>query len=169
MKQRRRQRGFTLLEVIVAVVILATALGLLLGMLSRGMKQVKDSQAATEATLYAQSLLDQVGTMEAIAPGTREGNFSGGRYRWRLQVVPANDPAPPPPPAEDAPAPQPVQTDSAPLLFRVVLDVQWGAAGPAQQLRFQTLRLRAPATEGGDETAANDDVAAAANTPAPTR
>ena len=170
MMRRISQRGFTLLEVIVAVVILAAALGLLLGMLSRGMKQVKDSQAATEATLYAQSLLDQVGTMETIAPGAREGDFANGRYRWRLQVVPTSDPAPPPPPAENAPAPQVVQSDAAPILYRVVLDVQWGAATPAQQLRFQTLRLRAPTTEGGDGAAAADAAAgAAANTPAPTR
>jgi general secretion pathway protein I len=170
MTQQRVQRGFTLLEVMVAVVILATALGLLLGMLSRGMKQVADSQSATEATLYAQSLLDQVGTMQDIAPMARGGSFANGRYHWRLQVVPARDPAPPPPPQENAPAPQVVQTDSAPVLYRVVLDVQWGAATPAQQLRFQTLRLRAPTLEGGEDAAANEAAAdALADTPAPTR
>jgi general secretion pathway protein I len=168
---KQRQGGFTLLEVMVAVVILAAALGLLLGMLSRGMKQVADSQAATEATLYAQSLLDQVGTLEAIAPGAREGSFAKGRYHWRLQVVPAGDPAPPPPPPEDgAPAPQVVPAESAPVLYRVLLDVQWGAAGPAQQLRFQTLRLRSPA-EGGDADAGAATADAAAESPqqAPTR
>ena len=146
-----RARGFTLLEVMIAVVILATALGLLLGMLSRGLRQVTQSQAETEATLYAQSLLDQVGTLEAIAPGAREGVFADGRYRWRLQVVPTVDPAPPPPPADGSPAPQAVVTDSAPMLYRVLLDVQWGGASPAQRLHFETLRLRAPPTAGEGE------------------
>ena len=166
------RRGFTLLEVMIAVVILATSLGLLLGMLSRGLHQVTQAQSETEATLYAQSLLDQVGTLEAIAPGAREGSFANGRYRWRLQVVPTIDPAPPPPPADGAPAPQVVQTDSTPVLYRVLLDVQWGAAGPAQKLRFETLRLRAPAGEGAEDAAAADAAAATegrANSQAPTR
>ena len=166
----KRTRGFTLLEVMIAVVILATGLGLLLGMLSRGLHQVTQSQSETEATLYAQSLLDQVGTMEAITPGVRDGNFAGGRYRWRLQVVPANDPAPPPPPEEGSPAPQVAVTDSAPVLYRVLLDVQWGAAGPAQKLRFETLRLRAPQTEGeGDAAPAADAANEGSGAQAPTR
>jgi general secretion pathway protein I len=150
------QRGFTLLEVMLAFVVLAVALGLLLGMLSRGLKQVTQSQAETEAALHAQSLLDALGTLEPLQPGARDGEFEHGRYRWRLQVAQAQDPAPPPPPEEGAPAPQPVATDGAPLLYRVLLDVEWGAATPAQKLRFETLRLRAPPSDGAAEPAAAD-------------
>ena len=150
----RRQAGFTLLEVMLAFVVLAVALGLLLGMLSRGLKQVTQSQAETEAALYAQSLLDAVGTLEPLQVGTRDGEFDHGRYRWRLQVLPAQDPAPPPPPEEGAPAPLPVATDGAPLLYRVLLEVEWGAAAPAQRLRFETLRVRAPAAPGSGESSA---------------
>jgi prepilin-type N-terminal cleavage/methylation domain-containing protein len=46
----RRQRGFTLLEVMLAFVVLAVALGLLLGMLSRGLKQVTQSQAESRSS-----------------------------------------------------------------------------------------------------------------------
>ena len=141
----RRQQGFSLLEVMVAFVLLAAALGLLLGMLSRGLKQVTQAGNETEASLYAQSLLDELGTLQTIEPGVRDGNFASGRYRWRLQVSPAPDPAPPPPPADGQPAPAPVEGLPVPLLYRVVLDVEWGAALPAQHLRFATLRLRAPA------------------------
>jgi general secretion pathway protein I len=143
---RRRSRGFTLLEVMVAFVILAVALGLLLGMLSRGLKQVTQAGNETEAALYAQSLLDAVGTLEAIEPGARAGEFDGGRYRWRLQVEEAPDPAPPPPPPEGEPQPNPGL--GAPVLYRVVLEVEWGARTPQQRLRYSTLRLRAPANPG---------------------
>jgi len=143
-----RQRGFTLLEVMLAFVVLAVALGLLLGMLSRGLKQVTQSQAETEAALHAQSLLDVLGTLEPLEPGVRDGSFEQGRYRWRLQIARGADPAPPPPPEEDSPAPQPVVVAGAPLLYRVLLDVEWGAAAPAQKLRFDTLRLRAPPADG---------------------
>ena len=139
----RRERGFTLLEVMVAFVILAIALGLLLGMLSRGLKQVAQAGNETEAALHAQSLLDAFGTLEAIEPGTRDGEFDDGRYRWRLQVDEAPDPAPPPPPPEGEPQPNPGL--GAPVLYRVVLEVEWGARTPAQRLRYSTLRLRSPA------------------------
>jgi len=95
---RLAQRGFSLLEVLAAFVILAVALGLLLGMLSRGMQQVALSGNETEATLQAQSLLDTVGTLQAISPDSRDGEFDNGRYRWHLQIAPVPDPAPPPPP-----------------------------------------------------------------------
>jgi general secretion pathway protein I len=150
-------RGFTLLEVMLAFVVLAVALGLLLGMLSRGLKQVTQSQAETEAALYAQSLLDELGTLAPLQPGVRDGEFGNGRYRWRLQVAPARDPAPPPPPEEGAPTPQPVATDGAPVLYRVLLEVEWGAAAPAQKLRFETLRLRAPPADGSGGQAATDE------------
>jgi general secretion pathway protein I len=145
----RRQRGFSLLEVMVAFVVLAAALGLLLGMLSRGLHQITGSQSETEASLYAQSMLDAIGTIEPLEPVSRVGDFDHGRYRWRLQVTQAGDPAPPPPPEEGAP-PQAVPTDGAPLLYRVRLDVEWGAAAPAQRLHYETLRLRAPPAPGGE-------------------
>jgi general secretion pathway protein I len=160
----QRQRGFTLLEVMLAFVVLAAALGILLGMLSRGLHQVTASQSETEATLYAQSLLDQLGTIEPLGPGASQGDFDRGRYRWRLQVVPARDPAPPPPPAEGQPQPQATPVEGAPLLYRVRLDVEWGAAGPAQRLQFETLRLRAlPGAEGEANEAADAADAAAAD------
>jgi general secretion pathway protein I len=153
----RRQRGFTLLEVMLAFVVLAVALGLLLGMLSRGLHQVTQSQGETEASLYAQSLLDTVGTLEPIAPGLSSGDFDHGRYRWRMQVVPAADPAPPPLPADGSPLPQPALTANAPILYRIALDVEWGAAQPAQQLHFDTLRLRSPPNADGAATPAEGE------------
>jgi general secretion pathway protein I len=163
----RGQGGFTLLEVMVAFVILAASLGLLLGMLSRGLHQVTAARSETEATLHAHSLLDQLGTLEPLAVGARDGEFDDGRYRWRLQVAPAADPAPPPPPAEGAPPPQAMVGANAPVLYRVRLDVEWGDAGPTQQLHLETLRLRASpegeAPEGGPGSqvdAADADAAA---------
>lgn len=133
-----------MLEVMIAFVVLAAALGLLLGMLSRGLKQVTQAQAESEASLHAQSLLDSFGTLERIEAGNSDGEFDDGRYRWRMQVAAVEDPAPAPPPA-DGPAPLEAAIElGAPVLFQLALEVEWGAATPAQRLRFTTLRLRAP-------------------------
>jgi general secretion pathway protein I len=163
MNTRARQDGFTLLEVIVAVVILATALGLLLGMLSRGMHQVTQAQAESEAAMYAQSLLDQLGTIEVLEPVEKDGDFADGRYRWHLQVAPTIDPAPPPPAEPGAPPPQPAQTETSPTLYRVRLDVSWGGGGQGRQLRFETLRLRAPSLDAAQGEAQGEAPVDAAN------
>ena len=137
-----RARGFTLLEVLVAFVILAVGMGLLLAMLSRGLNQVRRAQDETEASLHAQSLLDSLGVIEALAEGERNGDFEGGRYRYRLQVREVEDPVPVPEAQPGAPpAPEPV---AGPTLYRIALQVEWGEGGPRQQLDYVTLRARTP-------------------------
>jgi len=86
-----RQRGYTLIEVIVAFALLALAMTLLLGTLSGAARQVRWSADAGRATLHAQSLLDQTGVGEALQPGRRDGEFEDGRYRWSLEIVPYVD------------------------------------------------------------------------------
>src|SRR5690606_29116677 len=92
-----RQRGYTLVEVLVAFVILALALTLLLGTLSGAARQVKWSEEAGRAALHAQSLLAGVGVAQSLAPGRRSGTFEDGHYRWTLEIAPYADPLLPPP------------------------------------------------------------------------
>ena len=127
----RRQRGFTLLEVIVAFALLALALTLLLGSLSGAARQVREAEDASRATLHAQSLLAQIGVGETLQSGQQEGQFEQGRYRWRLSIAPFVDPQK----AQAA-----LIDPGAPQLLELDLAVQWGEA-PGQRLRWQTLRL----------------------------
>jgi general secretion pathway protein I len=147
LRGRRSARGFTLLEVLFALITLAGAMAVLIAMLSGGLRQVAEAERATEATLHAQSLLDALGTLEPLAPGTDDGEFDEGRYRWALAIEEIEDPAP----RDLAAAPPgaaPVPLAGGPQVLRVVLDVTWGAAGPRQTLRLVTLRTRTPAEIG---------------------
>jgi general secretion pathway protein I len=116
---RNAQRGFTLIEVIVAFAVLALALVIVLGTLSNASRQVRWSDDAGRAALHAQSLLDDTGVAETLVPGRSEGVFEDGRYRWALDVAPWHEPL-----AQDE-APQPVDP-AAPRLLRLALDVYWG-------------------------------------------
>jgi len=137
----KRQRGYTLLEVIVAFALLALALTLLLGILSGAARQVRGSSDAARAALYAQSLLAQVGTGEAIVAGQRDGDFEDGRYRWQMRIAPWRD-------RTIAAARQQVDPNAAGL-FEITLAVQWGDAGPAQRLQLRSLRTVAASGEAG--------------------
>ena len=138
---KRRRQGFTLLEVMLAFVLLAAAMGVLIAMLSNGLRQVRQAQAETEESLHAQSLLDQIGALEPIEPGRRDGEFDRGRYRYSLDISQAEDPAPV---AQTPLLNEPASGVIVPLLYRIELRVRWGAEEPRQQLRFVSLRARMP-------------------------
>ncbi|HBS61494.1 MAG TPA: general secretion pathway protein GspI, partial [Stenotrophomonas sp.] len=87
----KRQRGYSLLEVIVAFALLALALTLLLGSLSGASRQVGQSDLRTRAVLHAQSLLEATGIDAPLQPGQTRGEWEDGRYRWQLQVEPFVD------------------------------------------------------------------------------
>ncbi|QCW27659.1 prepilin-type N-terminal cleavage/methylation domain-containing protein [Lysobacter enzymogenes] len=129
---RRCQRGYTLLEVIVAFALLAMALTLLLGSLSGAAKQVRWSSDAGRAALYAQSLMDQVGVGQPVRPGQRSGEFENGRYRWTLGIAPWRD--------SQLPASNQPIDPNAMRLFEVQLAVEWGEGGGGRRLLLRTLR-----------------------------
>lgn len=131
----RNQRGFTLIEVVIAFALLAFALTLLLGSLTNATKQVRTSNDYGRAALHAQSLLDQAGVGEALAVGQTNGELEDGRYRWDMTVSPFNDPTAPP---------RQAQVLGAPQLFQIDLNVRWGDGGPRQTLHLQSLRLVTP-------------------------
>ena len=131
-----RQRGYTLVEVLVAFVILALALTLLLGTLSGAARQVKWSEEAGRAALHAQSLLAGVGVAEPLQPGRRSGTFEDGRYRWTLDIAPYEDPLLPPPDRSDP---------AAPRLVQLSLQVRWGEGeDPRRLLQLRSLRYERP-------------------------
>jgi len=130
-----RQRGFTLIEIVIAFAVLGLALTLLLGTLSGSAREVRDSADAGRAALHAQSLLDQIGVGEGLQPGNRDGDFEDGRYRWSLRIDPYVDPTQ-------------RQRDTiepgAARLMLLALHVEWGEGGPRQRLDLQSLRLAQP-------------------------
>lgn len=130
----RGERGYTLIEVIVAFAVLGLALMLLLGTLSNGTRQVRWAADSGRAALHARSLLDGLGIDVPIAPGGSAGEFENGRYRWALEIVPFIDPELPPATLALA----------GPQLFEITLDVDWGEGSARERLQVRTLRLRDP-------------------------
>ncbi len=142
----KNQRGFSLIEVIIAFVLLAVALGILVAILGGGLAQVRQADDATGATLLAESLLSEVGVLTPIQPGTTRGESGEGRYRWTLEVVEVPDPVPA---AENINGLETVELAgrvqvAAPVLYQLQLDVRWGQDEYQRELRFTSLRARYP-------------------------
>jgi general secretion pathway protein I len=142
-RRRHPNRGFTLLEVMLAFVLLAMLMGLAIAAMSNGLRQVRRAQDETAATLYAQSLLDGIGVLAPIVPGQHAGTFDAGRYRYRLDIRRTPDPAP----LVATPTAVASATPTT-VLYRVALQVEWGEGAAGQRLLFTSLRARAAPVSG---------------------
>jgi len=94
---RAGERGFALLEILVAFVILALGLGAISTGVVVAMRSDARTQVHRTALRVAQSRLEAAGLAEALAPGTREGLIAE-KFRWRqtvTEVRPAGDTRPP--------------------------------------------------------------------------
>ena len=83
--------GFTLVEILVALVILGVALTALLSAEAAGVRLRSQSQELTLATFLAQARMTDVELAGFPDLGTREGDFGDAYpgYRWQLNVTEA--------------------------------------------------------------------------------
>jgi general secretion pathway protein I len=81
------ERGFTLLEVVVALVIAAAALGIMFRVAGEGLTSVRAADGYQDAVSRAKSHLAAVGRDAALLEGESEGDDGGG-YAWHLRIAP---------------------------------------------------------------------------------
>jgi general secretion pathway protein I len=79
------EAGFTVVEVVVALTILALALGVLLNVMSNSIRQTSRAETVAEAGSLAQSLLAKIGTELPLRDGQITGQSDRG-FRWRVQI-----------------------------------------------------------------------------------
>ena len=126
MRARRddhRRAGFTLLEVLVALVIFALSFGVLAQIMQTGLRQSTVAESTVAATSLARSQLARVGTELPLEVGETEGEAEDG-MRWHTAIQLAG------PPDED------LRIAS----YEVQVTVSWGA-GAAEQVTLTTLRI----------------------------
>lgn len=125
-----REGGFTLLEVLVAFVIMSIALVELMRSGSQGLRSV-DIAAQTEAAVaVAQSRLRLF--RELAGAGTLDRQGDEGLYHWRLQVVPLNSM---PVAVTGRRPPNPT------VLYQVLATISWVSQGRQSSIRLVTRRL----------------------------
>ncbi|HTH69611.1 MAG TPA: prepilin-type N-terminal cleavage/methylation domain-containing protein, partial [Rhodanobacter sp.] len=83
MNGARPQRGFSLLEVIAAIMLLAIAFTALMKVAGASINLTHNAAEHSEAAMWARSLLDSAFVGEPVKPGSRSGRFNP-QYRWQL-------------------------------------------------------------------------------------
>lgn len=79
------QQGFTLLETIVALVILSISLGVIYQIYANTLRNTSIAEEYTLAQMHAQSHLNSIGKLTFIEPGIEVGSYDK-KYRWQLDV-----------------------------------------------------------------------------------
>jgi general secretion pathway protein I len=126
----RTERGFTLLEVLIAFAIAALALGLLFRTASGSLVAVETAGRYEEAVARARSHLDAIGSEAALAAGTSEGDDGDG-YRWHLAVTPL----------AAVQARSQINGPPPPVLYAVTVAISWHDAGKDRQFALETERM----------------------------
>lgn len=129
MQSARHARGFSLLEVIAAIMLLAITFGALMEVAGGSIRLSENASEHTQAALWARTLLDTRFALDPMQPGVSEGHFDD-RYRWRLQVAPWV-----------APGVTPAANANGMQMYRLDLDVMWGTPPFDRTAHFSTLRI----------------------------
>ena len=88
MKQTvNKQKGFSLLEILIAFSIMALSLGILLKIFSSGVNSAAVAEDYTVAVQVAEGLMARVGT-EMPLVATDESGMINDKYEWLLTITP---------------------------------------------------------------------------------
>ncbi|OIQ74948.1 hypothetical protein GALL_433890 [mine drainage metagenome] len=124
---RRRDSGFSLLEVLVAFAILALTMGVLMNIFSGGLRNLGQGENYTVAMLDAQSKLAELGVSIPLQIGKQGGRIDS-TYRWEATITPLR-----------------TAPDLAVALYGIHVDVSWGGGTAERRVSLDTLRI-APAS-----------------------
>ncbi|HET6265164.1 MAG TPA: prepilin-type N-terminal cleavage/methylation domain-containing protein [Usitatibacter sp.] len=86
-----RQRGFTLIEVVTAFVMLTLVLAVSYEVFATGLKRAGDLEDYSQALAIAQSRLAEAGLGEHFEQGQTMGESEDRRYRWTLSISKFDD------------------------------------------------------------------------------
>jgi len=126
----RDKRGFTLIEIVVALLVLAIVSAVLFEGFSVGFRNARTADDFTQAVLIAQSKLAPTGVAEPLAAGTESGEVLD-KYSWTVRVDPVEVTA------DDGAKPGRLQP------FFVTVDVVWSDGSTERTVSLSTLRLAA--------------------------
>lgn len=128
-------QGFSLLEILVAFMLLAMAMGVLMQIFSRGVTGATLADRYARATMYAESKLAGIGIEEELKESALAGKFDDD-FSWTLVVRPYQDPVPKDQSVVDFEKLMPTQ------LYEIDLKVSFTADDHRERLvNLSTLRL----------------------------
>jgi len=126
-------RGFTLMEVLVAFMVMAIAMVVVMQLFSGGLKSAALSSDYMHGIFHAQQKMEELLVEDPIIAGSRSGQFEDG-YKWEAQIEHRM-----------------LETDFGHRLpvdaYHISLKVTWQRGGRSRDFEIKTLTLGPPMDE----------------------
>lgn len=122
--------GFTLIETLVAISILAISLVVILQLFSGGLKSSRLSDEYTRGIFHAREKMDEILLAGELTEGVISGKFDDG-FRWRAEALHLDIPE-----AKDVKLPF--------RAFNIKVDVMWDAGGKEKNFTISAIKLVKP-------------------------
>ncbi len=119
--------GFTLIETLVAISILAIALVVILQLFSGGLRAGRLSEDYSRGIFYAKAKMEEMLLGENLIPGSQEGEFDE-QYRWRSEITRVERP-------EEETVRFPFDS------FAIQVEVIWGKGDHQKRFEIRTLKI----------------------------
>ncbi len=124
----KNNRGFTLIEIVVALLVLSIASAVIFEGFSVGFRNARTADDFAQAVLIAQSKLAPAGVSEPLSQGVTSGEELD-KYGWTVTVDPLDVAT------DDSATPSQLRP------FFVAVDVVWSDGGTERTVSLSTLRL----------------------------
>lgn len=132
----KSEQGFSLLEVVVALAIMAGGFLAVLNLFSGGVRSVDYSGQYLKAVTLANSKMSELEIQNFVSE-TSSGNFKNEEnYRWRMDITPYDSELNNP--------------ESSIQLQKVLLKVSWNDDGQTRNIELATLHLEGQTYPAGD-------------------
>ncbi len=130
----RSMAGFTLIEVLTAMMILAISMVMIMQLFSGGLKAEKLSGDYNRAIMHARAKMEETLLLETLEEGIVEGEFEDG-FRWKTEIATHQPADEDPDEEEENPRPIPVE------LLEVTVEVGWSSGERERIFRIETLAV----------------------------
>ncbi len=128
---RRYQSGFSLIEVLVAFVLLGMTLAVIMQIFSGGLRNASAAKHRAQAMVLAESKLELLGSEIPLEQGGSQGE--NGPFAWEIEIYPFDT--------------LELSEDDAPTsaeLLAIKISVHWKQGTRIQSLTLDTLRVGSP-------------------------